>query len=78
MLDHLGVTTAVRILLLVLFLDFCNADSFYSNVWAVHVGGGHEKAKEVAERNGFTFVEEVNLFPMILFAEYRMCFGLWN
>lgn len=31
----------------------------YSNTWAVHIEGGHEKAKQIAGDHGFVFVDEV-------------------
>ncbi|XP_067930394.1 furin-like protease kpc-1 [Watersipora subatra] len=46
---------------LVLFLCHLSGSTghIYSNEWAVHIKGGYEKAKNVAERNGFVFVNEI-------------------
>lgn len=35
--------------------------AIYSNLWAVQIKGGERNARSVAEQNGFTYVEKVNL-----------------
>jgi len=46
-------------LLLLLLLSHGSRAVVYSNLWAVHIKGGERVAREVADKHGFTFLEEV-------------------
>lgn len=49
---------SVYLFLLTLLVPESRAEVF-TNSWAVHIPGGIDKAKQVVERHGFTFIEEV-------------------
>ena len=57
----IAVVHTASILLFCTRLCTVNAETTYTNEWAVHVDGDVEKASEVARRNGFKFVEEVRI-----------------
>ena len=44
------------------FLNAEEDDALYSNVWAVHIKGGLQKAKQLADDHGFMFGDEVGSY----------------
>ena len=40
----------------------------YTHMWAVHLEGGPERAEELAQKHGFTYLGEVCLFHSFIIA----------
>lgn len=52
-----GLWRAVLVLMTSL-QRYCMADH-YTNHWAVHIEGGEDVARQLAEKHGFTYVDKV-------------------
>jgi len=53
--------------LVVMLCELSCGEEYYTNQWAVHVEGGEDVARRLADKHGFTFVDTVQL---LLFCAY--------
>ena len=52
----------IAAVLCILSINAEEDDALYSNVWAVHIKGGLQKAKQLADDHGFMFGDEVGSY----------------
>jgi len=56
--------------LVVLLCELSCGEEYYTNQWAVHVEGGVDVARHLANKHGFTFVDTVQL--LLFYAYFRL------
>lgn len=60
-MDKSVVSLSVLVLVVVL-CELISGEEHYTNQWAVHVEGGEDVARRLADKHGFAFVDTVRLF----------------
>jgi len=55
--------------LVVMLCELSCGEDYYTNQWAVHVQGGEDMARHLADKHGFTFVDTVQL----IYAYFKLC-----
>jgi len=51
--------------LVVVLCELSCGEEYYTNQWAVHVEGGEDVARHLADKHGFAFVDTVRLFQVM-------------
>jgi len=65
----MGKIVVSAVILSVVVMVLCEmscGDEYFTNQWAVHVEGGEDVARRLADKHGFTFVDTVQLLLLCL------------
>lgn len=56
-----GYKHVIRVSLLgLILLEVSQGKDYYTDLWAVHIEGGERVAREIANRYGFTYLDQVS------------------
>lgn len=58
----------MRTILVIVSIFGLAKPEYYTDYWAVHVEGGPDEARNLAERHGFTYVDKVRFTFYVIFS----------
>jgi len=59
------VSTVSLSVLMIVLCEVSRCEELYTNQWAVHVEGGEDVARHLADKHGFTFLDTVQLLLLL-------------